>query len=167
MMRIVAVLLLTLGASLAAADIPVEYNPLVVEAPFSFSERVFDLTSAVDRANRENKPLYIYLGADDCPPCKAYSAFLQKNRELLKASFDRVIFVDIRTWLKGPALVFKIGGNRYSLAKFKALVGDANRSLTYPYFWLLTPSLRQVKQLPLGTANYMPVDKQIEILRLP
>lgn len=34
MMRIAAALLLTLGASLAAAEIPVEYNPLVVVAPF-------------------------------------------------------------------------------------------------------------------------------------
>jgi thiol-disulfide isomerase/thioredoxin len=156
-----------LGTFQVVAKIPAEYRPMVVEPPSNFSERVFDLTNAVDRANREGKALFIYLGAEDCPPCRQYFLFLEDNREQLKSSFDRVIVVDIRTWLKGPALVFKVGDKRFSFVGFNALVGDTNRTLTYPYYWLITPDLKQVKQLPRGSTNYMSVDRHRELLRLP
>src|SRR6185369_13466670 len=40
-------------ASAVRAEIPDSYKPLVVEPPFSFTERVFDLTAAVARAQSE------------------------------------------------------------------------------------------------------------------
>lgn len=166
-MRNAILSLLVFCATNAVAKIPAEYQPVVVEAPFSFSERVFDLSSAVDVAARGGKPLYIYLGAEDCPPCREYNTFLQRNRVELKEPFERVVIVDIRTWLKGPALVFKVGEKRYSFSEFKALVGDTNNPLSYPYYWLLSPSLRQLKQLPVGSRHYMPVEKQLEVLRVP
>src|SRR5262245_20738507 len=163
--RITLLIALLLGHSVAVAKIPGEYAPVIVEAPFSFSERAFDLTPAIARARQEARPLFIYLGAADCPPCHSYSIFLVKNREQLKESFERVIVVDIRTWLKGPALIFKVDDKRHSFAEFKALVGDRNKILTYPYFWLLTPDLKQIKQLPQGSANYLSVEKHVELLR--
>jgi thiol-disulfide isomerase/thioredoxin len=151
----------------ARAEIPDGYKPIIVKPPFSFSERLIDLSVAMEKANSEKKPLYIYLGAGDCPPCREYEFFLSKNLPALKESFDRVIVVDIRTWLKGPDLIFKVGEKRYSLAEFKTLVGDKNKLLTYPYFWYISPELKQLKQLPRGSRNYLQVADQLEILRLP
>lgn len=152
----------------ATAEIPAEYRPIVVEAPFSFFSRVFDLTSAVDKAKEENKPLYIYLGAGNCPPCRFYGHFLEKNSAALKDTFDRLVVVDIRTpQIRGPKLVFKVGENQYSFEDFKSLVGDKNNQLTYPYFWYVSPELKQIKQLPRGSDNYLTVEKQLEILALP
>jgi len=160
-------LLLAILTQCAQAKIPEEYKPIVVEAPFSFSERLFDLTSVVEQANRESKPIYIYLGAEDCPPCKEYYRFLQTNHDKLKTGFDKVLVVDIRTWLRGRAIVFKIGDVRYTVGEFKSKVGDANGILSYPYFWLLSPSLIQLKQLPRGLSNFTSIEKQLEILQLP
>lgn len=150
----------------AAAQIPDSYRPMVIEPPLSLSARVIDLTPAVDRARREGKPLYLYLGARDCPPCKAYTGFLQANREALQPAFDQVVVADVRTWLRGPALVFKIGEQHYTAAEFKALVGDVNQGLSYPSYWLLTPQLRQVRQFPKG-GGLETVAQQLEALRLP
>jgi thiol-disulfide isomerase/thioredoxin len=166
-MRTVLLIALSLGHALASAAIPDEYNPVVVEVPFSFSERVIDLSPATAKAKKEDKALYIYLGASDCPPCKLYFHFLKSNRETLKPGFDKVVLVDIRTWLKGPTLIFKVDDKRYTFDEFKALVGDSNKLLTYPYYWYVTPSLRQLKQLPQGSAYYLSVEKQLEILRAP
>lgn len=149
------------------AEIPEEYQPIIIKPPFSFSERLVDLTAAVDKANLENKPLYIYLGAEDCPPCRTYKIFLSKNHLALKDAYERVILVDIRTWLKGPDLVFKVGEKSYSFTEFNSLVGDTNKTLTYPYFWLISPVLKQLKQLPQRSGIYLQVEKQLEILRFP
>lgn len=138
-----------------------------MEAPFSFSERLFDLTAAVAQARKEQKPLYIYVGATDCPPCRAYEIFLTQHPAELAPAFGKVVLVDVRTWLRGPDIYFKVDQNKYSLKEFKALVGDKNRTWSYPYFWLLHPSMVKVKQLPRGSANYLSVEQQLEILRIP
>lgn len=162
------IVVLALWSLQVRAEIPDEYHPIIIKPPFSFSERLVDFTEALEKANYEKKPLYIYLGADDCPPCREYKRFLSENRSALKEEFSNVIIVDIRTWLKGPNLVFKVGEKKYSFAKFKTLVGDRNTFLTYPYFWLISPTtVKQLKQLPQGTSNYLHVDKQLEILRVP
>lgn len=148
----------------AHADIPDEYKPIVVKPPFSFSERLLDISMAVERASAENKPLYIYLGASDCPPCRDYENFLSKNFPVLKEAFSQAIVVDIRTWLKGPDLVFKIGEKRYSFTEFKTLVGDTNKVLTYPYYWYISPTMKQLKQLPRGMRHYTQIASQIDIL---
>ena len=135
---------LALWALHARAEIPEEYQPIIIKPPFSFSERLIDLSVAVEKANSDNKALYIYLGAEDCPPCRTYKNFLFENRSALKEAFDNVILVDIRTWLKGPTLIFKVGEKKYSFAEFNALVGDNNKSLSYPYFWFISPTLKQL-----------------------
>jgi hypothetical protein len=150
-----------------SATIPDEYVPLVVKAPFAFTERVFDLTPAVELARRERKPLFIYLGAADCPPCVEYKHFLTKHREELRDAFSRVVLVDIRTWIRGPAIHFTVDGRRYTFDEFKAQVGDVTTQFTYPYFWFVSADLKQLRQLPRGSRNYLSVESQVEVLRIP
>jgi len=90
------------------AEIPDAYQPLVIKPAFSFTERRVDLTPALLQARRLNKPLLVYLGAYDCPPCKRYTGFLENHVEAMRPALDAVVVLDIRTWLKGPKLVFQI-----------------------------------------------------------
>lgn len=166
-MKNVALVALAIFPGIACSEIPSDYSPLVVEAPFSLSERVFDLTQAVAQARSDNKPLFIYVGASDCGPCRDYKSFLGKNRTQLKTAFDRVTVVDVRTWLKGPPIKFRVGKELYSFADFKVLTGDKNVPLVYPYHWLLSSDLRQVRQLPLGSADYMSVETHTALLKYP
>jgi hypothetical protein len=167
-MRLVIALFPVAFAASIQAAVPDEYEPIVVKAPFSFSQRLFDLTPAVERARAENKLLYVYLDAEDCPPCREYFHFLKQNQHVLREAFAPVLFVNIRTWLKGPQLVFKVNDERFSFAEFRERVGDkTSGALTYPYFWLLSPELKQVKQLPRGSRHYLDVDKQRKILGFP
>ena len=92
----------------AHAAIPNDYAPVVVEAPFSLRERVFDLTSALETAKSTGKPIFLYLGAKDCPPCLEYKRFLSDHRSELKEAFSEVVVVDIRTWLRGPSMYLKV-----------------------------------------------------------
>ena len=154
-------------AHVAHAAVPAELNPLVVEAPFSFFVREFDLTLAFEKSRAENKPMFIYLDAWDCPPCREYAEFLGRNIEPLKPHFAKVVVVDIRTSLRGSTLAFRIRDKRYSFEEFKTLVGDTGSGLAYPYYWLIAPSGRQVKQLPRGSVNYTELDKHIQILKSP
>jgi hypothetical protein len=82
----------------------------------------------------------------------------------LKAPFDEVVFVDIRTWLKGSQIVFKVGDDRYTLAEWKAVVGDKNKWVGYPYYWLLTPELTPYKQLTRKSSDFTSVDALKSIL---
>ena len=128
------------------------------------SERLFDLTPAVNKAKADNKRLFIYLGANDCPPCKVFSQFLSENEQALKPALAGVVLVDIRTWLKGSRIVFKVGDVRYVFSEFKATVGDKNTVLTYPYYWLLTPELTQVRQLSRKPSDYTSVESLLSVL---
>ena len=148
------------------AEIPAPYRPLPIEPPFSFSERLIDLTAAVTRAKSEGKPLFIYVGAKDCPHCTAYQTFLEEHYADISPLFQSVLIVDIRTWLKGPKMVFQIGDKRLTLEEFKALVGDQNKEFSYPYYWLVSPDLRQIKQLPRGSKYYLDLENHKKLLSL-
>lgn len=126
MRSVVAVLVLLAcnAMHVAHAAIPAELNPLVIEAPFSFFVREFDLTPAFERARVENKPMFVYLDAWDCPPCNEYADFLGRNIGALKPHFAKVVVVDLRTSLRGSALAFRIRDRSYSFEEFKTLVGD-------------------------------------------
>jgi len=165
-MRLI-LLSLFFAAQVAHADIPEVFHPLVVSPPFSFSERLIDLTPAFEKAKQLNKPLLIYLGAEDCSWCKTYTEFLEKHEEEMKAAFAKLLVVDIRTWLRGPKLIFEIYNKRYNIVQFKALVGDANKGLFYPTWWLLTPDGKQVHQLPQSTLNFTSVSNHIRLLQVP
>lgn len=162
--KTIAAACLCLSAASTWAIIPADLNPVIVEAPFSFRERLFDLSSAVAKAKAENKRLFIYLGAQDCPPCLEFSRFLENHETELKPVFADLVVVDIRTWLRGGSLRFKIDDARYSFAELKALVGDQNSTLYYPYYWLLTPELTQVRQLSRRPSDYTSVDTLKKLL---
>jgi len=147
------------------AAIPNEYTPVVVEAPFSLRERVFDLMPAVETSRKTGKPLFIYLGAKDCPPCLEYKRFLSSHHAELNSAFSGLIVVDIRTWLRGPAMYLKVDDKRLTFNQFKILVGDTSKPLVFPSFWLLTPELKQLKQLPSGVKDYLSVNQHLEILK--
>jgi len=149
----------------AYAALPDDYQPLVVKPPLSFSERVIDLTPAFEKAKKLNKPMLVYLGAADCPPCKNYTLFLESHKDEMKPVLAKVVLVDIQTWLKGPKLIFKIADKRYSFDEFNVLVGDPNRILLYPSWWLLTPEGKQVRQLPRNTSKFTFVESHINLLR--
>jgi thiol-disulfide isomerase/thioredoxin len=164
MLRLIATALLLLTAATVRADIPGHFQPLVPQPPFSFTQRLFDLTPAFEQARAQNKPVFVYLGASDCPPCVDYTKFLDKQRDALKPAFDAVVLVDLRTWLRGPTVKLALDGKQYTVAEFKAMVGDQNPGFSYPWFWLLAPGGKQLKQLPYGLDAYMTVAGHTRLL---
>jgi len=159
-------LLLIVCSSTAEAGFPDSYAPIVIEPPFSFTERLVDLTSAIEKAKTEARPLFIHIGAKDCPPCRDYQNFLEENHSDFDPIFRKMVIVDVRTWVKGPKLIFKIANSRYNLDEFKNLLGDQTERFSYPYFWLLSPELRQIKQLPRGSSHYLTVESHKRLLEI-
>ena len=160
--------LLLCAASLGAqAKIPTDYNAIVVNAVSSETETLFDITAAVERATRENKPMFVYMGAHDCPPCQDYERFLRRNWDALHASFDQVVVVDLRTALNSKRAIFIIGDKRYTYSQFLNLIGDSVTAHFYPRYWFITPQLRQVKQAPRNLRNFQNVETHLEFLKLP
>ena len=161
-----AFVLITFSA-LLHAGVPEAYRPLVVTADFSFSERRFDLTEAVQQARISGRPLFIYVGAEDCAPCKQFSGFLLENFASLRDPLAAVVLVDVRTWMRGPKISFTVGQRQFSVNEFKARTGDQRQQFAYPYFWLLKSDLQQIRQLPSGSANYMPVERLRKLILVP
>jgi hypothetical protein len=158
---------MTLGSFQAGADIPAAYSPLPVEAPFAFTERVFDLTPAVERARTEKKLLFVYFGAKNCPYCKEYERFLSDNQADLGPMYGQHVLADVRTHLSGPGVYFKVGDRKYSFKEFAAIAGDANGKTTYPRFWLLTADLRPARKMPQGSTTYRNLEQHKRLLARP
>ncbi len=162
-------LLWAMAPTHAVAGVPTAYTPMVVE-PTGLPERAeFDLTAAVDRARRENKRLYVYLGANDCPYCRRYEAFLDKNGAELVPHFAPYIVVDLRSRLSTQArsLFIRVGGTSLSYADFQRSIGDERaRMLVYPSVWLFDANVKPLMQMPAGTGTFQTVPEQLEILRL-
>jgi hypothetical protein len=165
-----ATVLALLGAAAQALGIPPAYTPIVVE-PIGGPERAeFDLGPALARAQRENKRLYVYLGANDCPFCRKYEAFLDRNAEALVPHFAKDYLVyDLRSGLSVQAdrLRFRIGENSWTYADFMRRLGDERaRQLVYPSVWLLDGQAKPLMQMPAGTGTFETVVEQLEILHL-
>jgi hypothetical protein len=164
-MKKIACCLLFVWFQSVQAEIPNAYQPLVIKPPFSFTERRIDLTPALLQARQQKKPLLVYLGAYDCPPCKTYTAFLENHLEAMRPTLASVVVVDIRTWLKGPKLVFEIDGQSFTPGEFKAHVGDAHTSLVFPSWWLLDPaSTRQLRQMPRGAGEFVKLESHTQLI---
>jgi len=146
------------------AEIPEFFHPLVIKPSLSSSERLVDLTPAFEKAKQLSRPMLVYLGAQDCEPCKRYTAFLEKNKEVMKPLLAKVVLVDIRTWLEGPQLIFKVYDKRYTDAKFKAFVGDTRKGLFYPTLWYLSPEGKQIRQLPQSVFYFTTLASHIQLL---
>ncbi len=161
---------MVLVAGPAAAALPAAYAPLVIEARGLPERAEFDLSAALQRARREHKSLYVYLGARDCAYCRKYEAFLDQNASQLVPHFAaRYIVVDLRSALsiQAPRLFFRSGGRSLAYADFMRALGDERaRQLVYPSVWLLGADARPLMQMPAGTGTFETVDEQLEILRL-
>ena len=159
-----------LAASAAVAGIPAAYAPIVV-LPVGTPQRYeFDLTAALSRAQREKKRLYVYLGADNCPYCRKYEAFLASNAAELSPHFAKdYLVVDLRSTLAALAsrLYIRIGEVSLPYADFQRSIGDERaRQLVYPSVWLLNGAARPLMQMPAGAGTFETVPEQLEILRL-
>lgn len=163
-------------ATAAAAGIPPAYGAMVVEpAMLSASagqpaRAEFDLTAAQARAQREKKHLYVYLGADDCPYCRRYEAFLAAHAGELVPHFKaRYLVVDLRSSLsvKSGALYVKVDGQSRPYVQWQESMGDERaRMLVYPSVWLLDAAMKPLMQMPAGTGTFQTVPEQLEILQL-
>lgn len=162
--KLLQLFLLSIAAQASYADIPNNYQPMVVEAPFSLSERVFDLTPALEESKKVKKPILIYFGAADCPPCKVYTAFLKDKASELQPHFSKYVVVDIRTWLKGGKIHFQIHDKKFTSKEFLNHIGDENKDLRYPSWWTLDQHAKVTKQLPRGIDSYIDVESHKQLL---
>jgi hypothetical protein len=154
----------------AWAAFPAAYAPLVVEARGLPERAEFDIGPALQRAQREHKSLYLYLGARDCAFCRKYEAFLSKNATELAPHFAaKYIVVDLQSALsiQAPRLFFRRGTRSLPYVEFMRELGDEReRQLVYPSVWLLDAQVRPLMPMPAGTGTFETVEEQLEILRL-
>ncbi|MDL2337682.1 MAG: thioredoxin family protein [Pseudomonadota bacterium] len=166
---VVACWLMLSAAAVFAAGLPAVYQAVVVQPAGLPAQAEFDLRPAIERARREKKSLYVYLGADDCPYCRRYEAFLDQNAGELVPHFASYLVVDLRSSLKVTVKALFIRTNLGSLAyaDFQRAIGDERaRMLVYPSVWLLDTDLKPLMQMPAGTGTFQTVPEQLEILRL-
>ena len=159
---------LVCGVALANG-LPAAYQAVVVQPTGLPTRADFDLRPAVERARREKKSLYVYLGADDCPYCRRYEAFLTHNSGELVPHFAGYLVVDLRSSLKvnAQALFIRTNLGTLTYADFQRAIGDERaRLLVYPSVWLLDADLKPLMQMPAGTGTFQTVPEQLEILRL-
>lgn len=168
-----AALALVAAVSFAAqAAFPDAYAPVAVQPQISASgQHEFDLRPAQQRARRDGKALYVYLGASDCPYCRKYEQFLAANlRELVPRFAPKYLVVDLRSQLSVTAnqLILRTEALRLPYADFQRAIGDQRaRLLVYPSVWLLDAATgKPLMQMPAGTGTFQTVAEQIEILEL-
>ena len=157
------------AATAQAAGVPAAYAPVVIEPEGLPARAEFDLSAVQQRARRENKRLYVYLGANDCPYCRKYEAFLDAHALELAPHFAPYIVVDLRSALsvRANGLFIKVGNRSQVYADFQRSIGDERaRMLVYPSVWLLDSELKPLMQMPAGTGTFQTVPEQLEILRL-
>jgi thioredoxin-related protein len=168
--RVLLAVALLFTAQTFAAGFPPAYKPSVIQPAGLPEHYEFDLTAALQRARAENRRLYVYLGANDCPFCRKYEAFLDANAGALTSHFAKDYLVyDLRSTLKaqGERLRFRIGDKSWSYKEFMTTLGDERaRQLVYPSVWLLGTDGKPLMQMPAGTGTFETVPEQLEILRL-
>lgn len=162
--------LLLAAVQACGAGIPEAYAPVVLHPAGLPARAAFDLTPLLERARREGRALYVYLGASDCPYCRRYEAFLARNeRELVPQFARRYLVVDLRSELSITAerLYLRAGGQSLAYADFQRSIGDERaRLLVYPSVWLLGADGKPLMQMPAGTGTFQTVAEQIEVLQL-
>ncbi len=168
---LIAAALLFQAHAAQAFGFPTPYAPIVIQPAGTPARFEFDLSAALAQAKRENKRLYVYLGASDCPYCRKYEAFLDQNNKELTPQFaaERFIVVDLRSALSVTAklLYIRIGDRSLPYADFQRAIGDERaRMLVYPSVWLLDADAKPLMQMPAGTGTFQTVPEQLEILRL-
>lgn len=157
-------------AAACAAGLPAAYEPVVLQPTGRPARTEFDLTPLLERARREGRSLYVYLGANDCAYCRRYEAFLARHAGELAPQFARrYLVVDLRSELSVTAerLYLRAGGASLPYADFQRSIGDERaRLLVYPSVWLFGADGKPLMQMPAGTGTFETVAEQIEILEL-
>jgi len=170
MKRLVALLAFAFFAGAAFAAVPARYAPTVIQPAGTPQRYEYDLTAALERAAREKKKLYVYLGATDCPFCRRYEAFLDRSADELVPHFAKEwIVIELRSSLSVHAdrLYFRIGTKSLPYTEFMRSLGDEReRQLVYPSVWLFDAQAKPLMQMPAGTGTFETVPEQLEILRL-
>jgi thiol-disulfide isomerase/thioredoxin len=170
MLRPLLATLLLAFTTQAFAVFPTRYSPMVVQPTGTPQRYEFDLSAALARAQKENKRLYVYLGASDCPFCRKYEAFLDKNADALVTPFAKdYIVVELRSALAAQAdkLYFRIGNTSLPYAEFlRSFNDERERKLVYPSVWLFNGQAKPLMQMPAGTGTFETVSEQLEILNL-
>ncbi|MBK1687201.1 thioredoxin domain-containing protein [Rubrivivax gelatinosus] len=168
--RLLLSLPLALAAVGAVAGVPVAYAPVVVQPRAVDGHQEYDLRPALERARRENRRLYVYLGAHDCGFCRRYERFLEQHAAELVPEFNKGwIVVDLRSSLATGAtrLWLQTGPQALAYGDFQRALGDERaRQLIYPSVWLLDGQARPLMPMPAGTGTFETVPEQLEILRL-
>ena len=164
-------MLLAWSPGAVRAALPERYNAIVLQPTGGPDRAEFDLNPALDRARREKKRLYVYLGASDCPYCRRYEAFLARSADELVPQFSahKFLLVDLRSRLLMSAdkLFLRIGERSLPYADFQRSIGDERaRLLVYPSVWLLDAQGKPLMQMPAGAGTFETVPEQLEILRL-
>lgn len=158
------------ASGVALAGVPAAYAPIVVMPSGAPQRWEFDLGAALNKARSQGKRLYVYLGADNCPFCRRYEAFLDRNAAELAPHFAKdYLVVDLRSTLAARAekLFIRIGDSVQSYTEFQRAIGDERvRQLVYPNVWLLDGQARPLMQMPTGAGTFETVPEQLEILRL-
>jgi hypothetical protein len=170
MAALLACLLLVSSPAAQALGLPAAYGATVIQ-PSGLPERAeFDLSAVVERARRENKRLYVYLGANDCRYCRRYEAFLERHQSELLPHFQRdYLLVDLRSSLSvlARSVFIRVGPRLQNYAEFQTAIGDERaRQLVYPTVWLLDAQLKPLLQMPSGAGTFETVPEQIEVLQL-
>lgn len=159
-----------LAAGPSFAGVPEPYAPIVLQPSLGPQRWEFDLSAALQRARKEKKRLYVYLGADNCPYCRRYEAFLQRHAAELAPHFAKdYLVVDLRSTLAARAekLFIRIDDKVLGYADFQRSIGDERaRQLVYPNVWLLDGQAKPLMQMPSGAGTFETVAEQLEILRL-
>jgi hypothetical protein len=154
----------------AAVGLPAAYGAVVIQPTGGPDKAEFDLDPVAERARREGKRLYVYLGADDCRFCRRYEAFLDKHAAELLPHFRRdYVVVDLRSSLKvlARAVHIKLGTTSRNYTEFQRAIGDERaRLLVYPNIWILDADGKPLIQMPSGAGTFETVPEQIEILQL-
>lgn len=172
MLRRLFTFALLAGVTLAAQAIgmPARYSPTEIKPTGTPQRYEFDITAAIERARREHKRLYLYLSASDCPFCRKYEAFLEKNAAELAPHFakDWIVFeMRANLSIQADRLWFRVGDKALPYADFMRALGDERaRQLVYPSVWLLDGQGKPLMQMPAGTGTFETVPEQLEILRL-
>ena len=169
MLAVVACWWLLSPGAVIAAGLPATYQVIVIQPTGLPTQAEFDLRPAIERARREKKSLYVYLGADDCPYCRRYEAFLDQNAAHLVPHFSGYLMVDLRSSLKvnAKALFIQTPLGSLSYADFQRAIGDERaRLLVYPTVWILNADLKPLMQMPAGTGTFQTVPEQLDILNL-
>lgn len=154
----------------AAVGLPAAYGAVVIQPTGAPDKAEFDLNPVAERARREGKRLYVYLGADDCRFCRRYEAFLDKHAAELLPHFRRnYVVVDLRSSLKvlARSVHLKLGATSRNYTEFQQAIGDERaRLLVYPNIWILDPDGKPLIQMPSGAGTFETVPEQMEILQL-